>query len=84
MNETEQEILAALLELQRAVETMRTTVPKPNLVPIFARLDRLADQLTDRSDPQLRHFLHNKSYEKARLLLEGRGPENAAGSCGKH
>jgi len=31
----------------------------------------------------LLHYLHRKSYEKARLFLEGRGAENAAGSCGR-
>jgi len=28
------------------------------------------------------HYLHKKSYEKARLWLEGREAENKAGNCG--
>jgi hypothetical protein len=83
MTEVEKDILESLLELQKAVATMRTTTPKPNLRPIFNRLDQLALGLPKGSDPQLRHYLQNKSYEKARLLLEGRGAENVAGSCGK-
>ena len=83
MNDVEKSILEALLEMQRAVAAMRTATPKPNLVPLFERLDQLARQLPKESDPQLRHYLQNKSYEKARLLLEGRGAENVAGNCGR-
>ena len=32
------------------------------------------------ADPELKHFLLRKSYEKARALLEGR--QAARGSCG--
>jgi hypothetical protein len=28
------------------------------------------------------HYLRKKSYEKARLWLEGRDAENARGNCG--
>jgi hypothetical protein len=48
---------------------------------IFARLDALTAQLPKGSDPNLLHYLHKKSYEKARLLLQGRDAENARGSC---
>jgi hypothetical protein len=41
----------------------------------------LMRQLPRDADPNLLHHLHKKSYEKARLLLEGRGVENARGSC---
>jgi hypothetical protein len=84
MTEVEKEILESLKGLQSAASAMRTANPKPNLGPIFQRLDELALQLPKGSDPQLRHYLQNKSYEKALLLLEGRGAENAAGSCGGH
>jgi hypothetical protein len=33
------------------------------------------------TDPQLRHYLQKKSYEKARLFLQGRDAENQAGNC---
>jgi hypothetical protein len=60
---------------------MPTAATKPNLVPLFQRIDSLRDALPKNSDPQLLHYLHKQSYEKARLWLEGRDAENAAGSC---
>ena len=82
MNDVEKAILGSLVEIQTAAATMRTANPKPNLIPIFHRLDELAAQLPPASNPRLRHYLQSKSYEKARLLLEGREAENVAGSCG--
>ena len=81
MTETERAILQALLDLDAAVKAMPTASPKPNLLPIFARLDELARQLPKDSAPDLLHYLHRKSYEKARLWLEGRDAENKRGSC---
>jgi hypothetical protein len=81
MNETEREILNALNELERLVHAMKTANPKPSLLPVFARLDALTTQLGSGADPALRHYLHKKSYEKARLYLEGRDAENARGAC---
>jgi hypothetical protein len=34
------------------------------------------------ADPTLLHYLHKKSYEKARLFLQGRDAENQVGNCG--
>ncbi|MDB6110041.1 MAG: hypothetical protein JWR69_1791 [Pedosphaera sp.] len=82
MTETEQAILQALTELDRQVKSMPHANPKPNLLPIFARLDDLTRQLPPQASPDLLHYLHKKSYEKARLFLEGRDAENAAGNCG--
>jgi len=82
MTETEDAILQALVELDSAVKSMPTAHPKPNLLPIFERIDNLARQLPHGADPQLRHYLQKKSYEKARLFLEGRDAENVQGSCG--
>ena len=84
MTEVEKDILQSLLELERAVASMPTANPKPNLLPIFARLDELTRQLPPPSDPSLRHYLHKKSYEKARLFLQGREEENARGNCHGH
>ena len=81
MNETEREILAALNELELKVQSMRTANPKPNLLPIFERLEALTAQLGRDADHSLLHYLHKKSYEKARLYLEGRDAENARGAC---
>jgi hypothetical protein len=81
MNAIEHELLHVLDELSQAVQTMASAQPKPNLMPLFARLDTLAAQLPSDTDPMLRHYLHKKSYEKARLFLQGRDAENQTGDC---
>jgi hypothetical protein len=80
MTATERAILDTLLELDEQVKRMATANPKPDLLPLFARLDELTAQLPPGADPELRHFLQRKSYEKARLKLEGQVA--ARGSCG--
>ena len=82
MTQTEQNILDALLTLERSIESMRDTTPKPDLRPLFARVDDLARSLPPTTDPLLLHYLHKKSYEKARLFLQGRDSENQEGPCG--
>lgn len=82
MTETEQSIWRALLELDQQVKLMTGAGPKPDLLPLFARLDELTRKLPPQTAPELLHYLHKKSYEKARLFLEGRDAENAAGNCG--
>jgi hypothetical protein len=82
MHAVEAKILDALLELERAVASLPTASPKPNLLPLFQRLDELTSQLPRGTDPSLLHYLHKKSYEKARLFLQGRDAENQAGNCG--
>ena len=81
MSEQEQAILQTLLELETTVKNMREANPKPNLQPLFTRLEDLTRQLPKGTDPNLLHYLTRKSYEKARLFLEGRDAENAEGSC---
>ena len=81
MTRTEQEILQTLIKLDEAVKGLAAANPKPNLLPLFARLDALAEQLPRTTDPELLHFLQRKSYEKARAKLEGRTA--ARGSCGR-
>ena len=81
MTEAEKTVLETLIELDQAVQSMPSVSPKPDLLALFARLDELAKQLPPDTDTELRHFLQRKSYEKARRLLEGRGAENAKGSC---
>ncbi len=73
----EKNILKALVELDSAV----TARPKPDLLPLFARLDELTVQLPRQTDPTLLHYMHKKSYEKARLFLQGRESENQRGNC---
>jgi hypothetical protein len=81
MNETEREILSTLRDLDEKIGAMKTANPKPNLLPVFERLDALTDRLGGQAYPSLLHYLHKKSYEKARLHLEGRETENARGTC---
>jgi len=81
MRQTERDILDALLELERTVEAMPRTMPKPNLLPLFSRLDELTRSLPTSTEPLLLHYLHKKSYEKARLFLQGQDAENQAGNC---
>ena len=84
MTDAEQEILDSLLELERTVAAMPQSNPKPSLLPLFTRLDELTRALPPTSDPLLLHYLHKKSYQKARLFLEGREAENARGNCHGH
>jgi len=84
LNETEAALLTCLLELEQTVKSMAQTQPKPSLLPLFARLDELTGLMPSDSAPVLLHYLHKKSYEKARLWLQGRESENTLGSCGPH
>jgi hypothetical protein len=81
MTSAERIIWETLVELEAAVRSMPTASRKPDLLPLFARLDELTGQLPRDTAPELLHYLHKKSYEKARLWLEGRDAENARGGC---
>jgi hypothetical protein len=81
MTEQEHAILQALIELDAAVKAMPTANPKPSLMPLFARLDELAGDLPKDTAPELMHYLGKKSYEKARLWLEGHHDQIAKGGC---
>jgi hypothetical protein len=74
-------LLNALVELDAAVKALPSANPKPDLLPLFVRIDELAKQLPRDADPALLHYLHKKSYEKARLFLQGRDAENQVGNC---
>ena len=78
MTETEQAILDTLVELDEAV-TQVNEDPKPDLMAIFNRLDELTAQMPKDAPPDLLHYLHKKSYLKARLFLQGKDPEQ--GEC---
>ena len=80
-NALEKKLLDALVELENTVKAMPSANPKPNLMPLFNRIDDLAKQLPRDTDPALLHYLHKKSYEKARFYLQGRDAENQAGNC---
>jgi hypothetical protein len=74
-------LLNALVELDAAVKSLPAAKPKPDLLPLFTRIDELARQLPRDADPTLLHYLHKKSYEKARLFLQERDVENQIGNC---
>lgn len=77
----EKSLLEALADLDAAVKAMPSANPKPNLVPLFNRIDQLTKSLPSNTDPALLHYLHKKSYDKARLFLQGRDAENQTGNC---
>lgn len=72
MTQIEEQILENLKALETAAAQMATANPKPNLKPIFSRLDELTRQLPRGTEPDLLHYLHRKSYQKARAFLEAR------------
>jgi len=81
MTQPEQELHAALVALEDAVQRLAAGQPV-DLLPLFARIDELGAALPPGTDPQLRHFLDRKSFAKARLWLENRRAEITRGVCG--
>jgi hypothetical protein len=77
---TEQNLLGEIRELESAVAAMNEEA-KPNLLSYFSRIDELTDELPPDTDRELMHYLRNKSYEKARLYLEGRQGKIEKGGC---
>ena len=73
MTAIERDILKALVDLDAAVKTMPTANPKPDLLPLFEKIETLASELPRSTAPDLSHYLQRKSYEKARLWLEDPG-----------
>lgn len=81
MTALEQQIFDTLVELDRTVAALAAASPRPSLLPLFTRLDQLTATLPPATEPLLLHYLQKKSYQKARLFLEGRDAENQTGSC---
>ena len=52
---------------------------KPDLVSALRNLDDIVSNPPDDLHPKLRHFLQNRSYEKALLWIEGGEPTK--GTC---
>lgn len=82
MTPIEEEILEALTELDRTIKNRNAAVAKPDFQGLFRQIDLLASHLPKTADPSLLHYLHKKSYEKARLFLLGKDSENRRGNCG--
>ena len=76
----EDELLKALLSFEAAV-TLVSKDSKTDLMAHFNQIDKLTAQLSKNTDKELLHYLHKKSYEKARMLLEGNNDEIQKGGC---
>ena len=81
MNKLEQDLLRAIERLEQAVKTLATANPKPDIQALLKDVDSFTEKLPRGTDPNLLHYLHRKSYEKARLWLQGREDENQRGAC---
>ena len=80
MTQVEDQLLETLLELENAVGRMASAQPKPDLQPLFARLDDLASQLPVEAPRDLRHYLQRKSYQKARIFLQEQAAASSSGA----
>ncbi|HMP82737.1 MAG TPA: hypothetical protein PKA41_08565 [Verrucomicrobiota bacterium] len=83
MTRIEQDLLRALVELDDAVKSLRASSLKPDIGALLARVDSLASGLPPDADGNLKHYLQRKSYEKARMWLEGRRTGIPSGVCGR-
>ena len=77
---TEKNLIGAIKELESAAAVVNVK-PKPDLLTHFSRIDELTVQLPSDTNPELMHYLRNKSYAKALLYLEGRQTEIEKGAC---
>ena len=75
--------LAATLDEYLAAVPLQQQPNAPDLLEIFARLDALEIEIGNDAPPQLRHYLHQKSYRKAHLYLQERDGENLRGNGGR-
>ena len=79
----------AMDRLHRTLQEYLDAVPRqklpnpPDLMSLFARLDAHEKELTIGYPPDLRHYMHQKSYRKAYLFLEGQDSENANRNCSR-
>lgn len=69
MTENERALHAVLVELEAAAKPVPAGCARPNLRLLFERIDALTASLPPGTDRELLHFLHRKSYEKAREWL---------------
>lgn len=83
ISDFQEQLKEALLEYFRAVEFQQAADPgqKPPLRSHFEKLDSLSSRLPADADPRLRHYMSQKSYQKALNFLQGRANENADGDC---
>ena len=79
--------LTEYLLLMEEIKGFLLTITNPKdvkegeLSHALKRLDELVGNTDSALDPKLRHYLQNRSYQKALLWIEGGSPEK--GTCGK-
>jgi hypothetical protein len=78
MTELERAILQALRQLETEINSARARQASPDLLPLFKRLDEIAQQLPQADNAALLHYLNRKSYAKARAWLEEKLARTAA------
>jgi hypothetical protein len=83
--DVQDQLRVALLEYFRAIEQQQhpDAVQRPPLREHFVRIDSLSLQLPSDCDPQLRHYMTQKSYEKALNFLQDKADLNIDGNCGR-
>jgi len=74
-------LVAALTALEQAARARAAGDLSADVRPPLAELDRLTNALPADADPELAHYLRRRSYEKARLFLEGRVGGIEKGGC---
>jgi hypothetical protein len=85
MEDYQGQLKVALQDYFRAIELQKESDVslRPSLKDQFIRLDKLASQLPRDCNPQLKHYMVQKSYEKALNFLSGESHLNADGSCSR-
>ena len=87
--DTDTQKIETLNRLHRTLQEYLDAVPRqklpdaPDLMALFARLDAHEKELIPGYPPDLRHYMHQKSYRKAFLFLEAQDSENANLNCGR-
>jgi len=79
------QLKTALADYFEAIRLQKDPDPtrRPSLKKYFIELDTLAAKLPADCDPRLRHYMVQKSYEKALNFLGGQGDLNVDGNCSR-
>lgn len=85
MSEYFDNLKGALQNYFTAIEQLKNPemASKVSLRSHFERLDALTAEAPKDLHPQLRHYLTQKSYEKALNFLTGNADRNVDGSCSR-
>ena len=77
MTEVDRALLTTLQELDNAAASTKVPGEKPKIASILRRLDALTGQLPKNAHPDLLHYRHRKSYQKALSFLKDRSADAA-------